>query len=104
MKRLILCTFFIVLVGCATGYQKHTWSGGFKDKKIDENHYMVEYYGNGTTSRETVEDFWQKRASELCPSGFSIVESITGANDGGIFVGPAVSIKHPWKKSEIKCK
>ncbi|MBB1410182.1 hypothetical protein [Pseudoalteromonas sp. SG44-17] len=40
MKYLALITGCVLLTGCATGYQAHTWSGGYKDKELGENHYM----------------------------------------------------------------
>lgn len=102
MKKVTILMLLATLVGCATGYQKYTWSGGYKDEKIGDNHFKVEYYGNGTTSRETVSAFWEKRAFELCPSGYDIVSAEGGANNGGIFIG--VNVDHPWKKAEIRCR
>ncbi|WP_369743934.1 hypothetical protein AB8S08_04950 [Pseudidiomarina sp. PP-1MA] len=104
MKSILVVLSLGLLTACATGYQAHTWSGGYKDSKLGDGHYLVEYYGNGTTLPATVEQFWAKRATELCPTGFEAVNNNTGATDGGIFVGGAVSIDHPWKKAEIKCK
>lgn len=104
MKFVAIITGCIFLTGCATGYQAHTWSGGYKDKKLDDNHYLVEYYGNGTTSVEMLKEFWGKRASELCPNGYDALDENNGKTDGGIFLGGIVSIAHPWLKSEIQCK
>lgn len=104
MKFLALITGCILLSGCATGYQAYTWSGGYKDKALGKNHYLVEYYGNGTTSIEMLNMFWNTRAVELCPNGYDVVDENKGKTDGGIFLGGVTSIDHPWLKAEIQCK
>jgi len=103
MKVTVVLLGIILLTACATGYQPHTWSGGYKDKQIGEDHYYVEYFGNGTTSAETVNLYWDRRAKELCPNGYTEVISKEGKNNS-VAVGTAgVSFDHPWKKAEIEC-
>ena len=104
MKYIVVLIGTIFLTACATGYQAHTWSGGYSDEVIGgENHYYIEYLGNGTTSAETVNAYWGRRANELCPTGYTELTSELGKNNS-VAVGTAgVSFAHPWKKSEIKC-
>lgn len=103
MKHVVAIFLTTLLTACATGYQAHTWSGGYKDQKLSEGHYYLEYLGNGTTSRETVNAYWDRRANELCPSGYTELSSKVGENDS-VAVGTAgVTFDHPWKKAEIKC-
>lgn len=103
MKNIIVIFLTSLLAACATGYQAHTWSGGYKDQKLSEGHYYVEYLGNGTTSRETVNLYWNRRASELCPNGYTELSSNLGKNDSVAIGTAGVSFDHPWKKAEIKC-
>ena len=103
MKFIVSITGCLFLAGCATGYQSHTWSGGYKDKELGENHYRVEYYGNGTTSTKMLKQFWDKRASELCPNGYTEISSELGKSNSYAAGTSGVSFNHPWKKSEIKC-
>ncbi|KTF13125.1 MULTISPECIES: CC0125/CC1285 family lipoprotein [Pseudoalteromonas] len=103
MKFILSITGFLLLAGCATGYQAHTWSGGYKDKALGENHYYVEYLGNGTNSTETVNTYWDMRAKELCPNGYTEVTSELGKNNSFAAGTAGVSFDHPWKKAEIKC-
>ncbi len=103
MKYIGIILTVSLLGGCATGYQAHTWSGGYKDKEIGTDHYYVEYLGNGTTSRETVNAYWGKRASELCPNGYNELSPKTGENDSFAMGTAGVTFDHPWEKAEIKC-
>ncbi|MGH1540394.1 MAG: hypothetical protein ACRBHB_08220 [Arenicella sp.] len=102
-KRLILLFLTIFLISCGTTYQKHTWSGGYKDVDLGEGKYLVEYYGNGTLSPETVQAYWEQRANDICPKGYSTMDDEEGENDGGIFISPLVTVEHPWIKGVIKC-
>jgi hypothetical protein len=104
MKYLALITGCVLLTGCATGYQAHTWSGGYKDKELGENNYMVEYYGNGTTSTEMLKTFWSKRALELCPNGYDVMGENKGKSYGCIFLCFISSIDLPVLKADIQCK
>jgi len=102
MKKLTALTLIALLTSCATGYQPYTWSGGYKDTKIEENKFQVEYYGNGTTSPQALETYWNQRAQELCPNGFDILQENNGANQANF--GTGTSFQHPWKKATIQCK
>lgn len=59
------------LAGCetATPYQplnaQHASAGGYSDRQIESNRFMVEFSGNAVTSRETVERYLLFRAAEL---------------------------------------
>ena len=54
-----------MLAACATPYQPHSLTGGYKDSRISDSSYVVEFYGNGKTSREVVWAFWMNRCAEL---------------------------------------
>lgn len=59
------------LAGCetATPYQQlnpaNASAGGYRDAKLDADHWRVSFSGNGMTSRETVERYLLYRAAEL---------------------------------------
>ena len=103
MKRYFVIALALSCTACATGYQQYTWSGGYKDKELGDGKYLVEYFGNGTTSQHTVAMFWGQRANELCPNGFEILDDEDGQNSGS-FTSGSTSFSHPWKKATIKCK
>lgn len=105
--RVLICIGFIS--GCSTGYQSHTWSGGYKDTNLGDGFYAVEYLGNGTNSPEIVRQYWHQRAGELCPTGYVVQSFTEGSNsvDTAALVGTVVvpiSSDHPWVKGRIKCK
>lgn len=43
-------------------------AGGYRDARLDANHWRVNFQGNGVTSRETVERYLLYRAAELTAS------------------------------------
>jgi hypothetical protein len=76
MKRTLLAaaaalTLATGLAGCetATPYQAlnpaDQAAGGYRDSRLDSNHWRVSFSGNSVTSRETVERYLLYRAAEL---------------------------------------
>lgn len=55
----------IVFIGCPTRYQKTGATGGYSDARIDANTFLVEFHGNGFTSRQTVETYLLYRCAEV---------------------------------------
>jgi len=64
--KTILFIIFLFSVGCATKYQPDGFSGGYYDRKVGPNKWLVGFNGNGYTARSTVQDYAFKRAEELC--------------------------------------
>ena len=67
MRKLVLLfgVFSVILIGCSTPYQSSGFRGGFKETRLDDNSFMVDFRGNGFTSKERAYDFSLLRASEL---------------------------------------
>jgi len=66
MKKLIAIVILaFILQGCATSYQKTSFTGGYSETQLDENVFNVSFKGNGYTSRERVADFTLLRSAEL---------------------------------------
>jgi hypothetical protein len=90
---LLLALVWAVLVGCATDptpYQaKATGSpwGGYTDVEAGApGYYVVQFEGNGFSSREGVLRHWHQRAAELCPTGYAVEDEKRGQGfhiDGG---------------------
>ena len=54
IKLCILNLFVISLSSCATGYQKMSFTGGFKEKPLGNNTYLLTYRGNGFSSKDQI--------------------------------------------------
>ncbi len=65
-SRLSACTAIFFVVGCATAYQPSGMTGGYSEKKVAEGRYWLKFLGNGFTDPETVRQYWNRRAAELC--------------------------------------
>lgn len=65
MKVLLILLLATVLGGCATSYQKQSFSGGYSETQLGENIFQVSFRGNGYTSRERASDFSLLRSAEI---------------------------------------
>lgn len=102
MKKSMIFLVVLGLYGCATGYQKSGFTGGYKEKLIGENQYELKYQGNGTTSAATVENYWHRRAQELCGSSeYDFIFTDTSSNIVYIQYG---SFEHPKRIGIVTCK
>lgn len=77
----------------ATPYQQMTPTnaGGYRDSRLDGNHWRVSFSGNSVTARETVERYLLYRAAELTVSqGFDWFEEAEQNTDkrSEVFVDP----------------
>ena len=64
-KILFVLLAGLVLSGCATGYQKQSFTGGYTDMKVQDNIYRVTFKGNAYASEERASDFALLRCAEL---------------------------------------
>jgi len=65
MKRILATLLLLGLVGCATGYQPKSFTGGYTDMKLQDNIYRVTFKGNGYSSMERAGDFALLRSAEV---------------------------------------
>lgn len=84
MKPLLIRSLTLVLAmltsACATPYQPRGLTGGFEEKKLAEGRFWLQFRGNGFTKPETVRQYWNKRAGELC-GGRSYKENTSSGYD-----------------------
>lgn len=55
----------LALGGCATSYGPHGMTGGYKERQLDDNTYIVSFFGNGHTGGQQVWNYWIYRCAEL---------------------------------------
>ncbi len=96
------------LSACATPYQPHRSfrlpSGGYTNFEAQPGIIYVSFQGNGSTRRPAVVRHWHRRASELCPGGYEMLEhadiSKTGITTSG---GEVQSYRRPGMEGYIRC-
>ena len=102
MKRLLMTALATMALagglaacGTATPYQQlnpsNAEAGGYRDTRLDANHWRVTFSGNSLTSRETVERYLLYRAAELTAGqGFDWFEEVQQNTDKrtDVFVDP----------------
>ena len=86
MRATILICLLFILLGCATGYQKEGFSGGFSTTQLNENTFIVTFKGNEYTGRDKANDFALLRSAEVALENgftyFQIVETKEYAQTG----------------------
>jgi hypothetical protein len=65
MYKLLILLLSLTLFSCATPYQAKGFKGGYSETQLDENVFIVNFYGNAITSREQVNDYLLLRSAEL---------------------------------------
>lgn len=56
----------LLSLGCATPYQPKGFTGGYADFIVRDGMYCITVNGNGYTGRDTLMEYWHRRARELC--------------------------------------
>lgn len=100
MKLICLLAITFLITGCVTGYQKSGFTGGYSDSPLNNGTIQLKYQGNGSNSPAMVEEFWHRRAAELCASGYDVLEKNGGSNTA---YAP-IEVDHPFVKGVIRCK
>jgi len=106
MRMMLVAVGFSILgaVGCATGYGKDGFSGGYSDSKLSRDRFQVTFQGNGYTSVSTVKTYLLFRCAELTvENGFDYFVILDGERGGSFSaIGNGV-FEHPQLSVEIKC-
>jgi hypothetical protein len=75
LKGLCLGIFFVGLTACTTSYGPSGFTGGYEERKVSDDAYIVSFYGNGNTSDQQVWNFWIYRCAELTlQKGYELFE------------------------------
>src|SRR5579871_2950473 len=66
IKKIITLALTLLLASCATDYQPMNYfSGGYKEMRLSNDIYLVEYQSNEFTSKSTNTGHALRRAAEL---------------------------------------
>ncbi len=109
---LIVAVFIALLSACAAPYgaKGSKWQvGGYQDKPLGPDRYAIEVEGNGYTSHETLEDYFHRRAKELCGSKpYTHTTSRTFTSKGSVYFAGTYSssrsVSFPVVFGEIRCQ
>jgi hypothetical protein len=113
-KVIIVVCASLFIAGCAIPVpyaRKGTqhFKGGYEDKELGPGHYAIEIEGNGYTSYELAEQYFHRRAAELCngqPYKESFVRTNTRSTNyyfTGQFAGATQHV-FPVVVGEVKCQ
>lgn len=70
----VLTLFVALLTGCAVAYQPSNGvKEGYQDFVLPSGCIVLTYVGNGRATTSTLQEVWQRRATEWCPTGFDVV-------------------------------
>jgi hypothetical protein len=100
----------LALAGCAVPYAKKgttAFAGGFEDKQLGPGHYAISVEGNGFTSYELAEQYFHRRAAELC-AGMTYTSTVryTTVHHTEYFYGPSTGVSNhyfPVVEGEVTC-
>ena len=95
MRKIIALLVVTVLIsGCATGYHKMGYTGGYSEIKIQDDIYKVRFYGNPKCEIGRAEDFALLRSAEVAVENgykyFVIVDN-KSETQSGAYTTPATA-------------
>lgn len=65
----------MMAAACATPYQASGFRGGYEDRDLGGGRWMISVEVNSYTSRSTAAEYTYRRAGELCPYGFDLIDA-----------------------------
>ena len=63
--KMIVASVLLFSAGCATGYQRQGWSGGYSESQLQEDTFRVSFKGNAFVDKERVQDYLLLRCAEI---------------------------------------
>jgi hypothetical protein len=68
-------------IGCGTPYQPKGFSGGYSDTELGAGRYSVDVQVNSFTSQGTALEYAHRRAGDLCPAGYDVIDGSKSQSD-----------------------
>ncbi len=93
-----------ILCACSTPYQSGGLRGGVTARLVDVSTYVISARVNGYTSRSTAIEYTYRKAAEVCPTGYDVVDSESDASTSYYRIGNNVNeVKKPEQTLVIRC-
>lgn len=76
---LIAVVALTTIASCGTSYRplgevsNFSGSGGYGEKELGNGVYKLTFLAEYYTKTKKVEEYWHRRAKELCPKGYTVV-------------------------------
>jgi len=108
MRLFYIFAFCILLVGCATPYQRIGLTGGYTDQYLGDDVYLITVRVNGYTDEATAYVYFHRRANEIVKENgykrYEVLEFGTSEKRDLNYIGnkPHV-IQKPMVYGRIKC-
>lgn len=101
MRTILMVT---ALAGCSTGYHPKSLTGGYSDSDIGGGRHSIDVEVNGYTSSGTALEYAYRRAGELCPSGYDVVNSLADKSVSYAKIGDSVQqVNKPEVALIVQC-
>jgi hypothetical protein len=89
--RLAALSAVCLLSSCATAYQPDGISGGYSDRRLNDNTEQVSFRGDRFTSPETLHSFLLRRCADLTlQNGYNYFELVTPIESSAVVAGAKV--------------
>ncbi|MBX3159539.1 MAG: hypothetical protein KF773_26445 [Deltaproteobacteria bacterium] len=103
--RKLMATIGAAGAACATPYQPMGFTGGYADRRMPNGDYLVTVKVNGFTDRATAMEYLHRRAGEICPQGYDLIDRSSGDNGGITVTRSYISeTKKPEENAVVRCK
>lgn len=74
MRTVMLLLGLVALLASSTPYQAKGFRGGVSERYLGPGRWFVSVEVNAYTSRSTAMEYFHRRAYELCPAGYDMVD------------------------------
>jgi len=105
------CVWLLLLglAACATPYQPMGFAGGYVDEQVGPGEYMIRFAGNGFTSMGLSYQYVMRRAGELCPGGYEVLDRMGHSEQSTVYWETrksitAQSVSRPEIMARIRCR
>ncbi len=65
IKLAVIIFALILISGCATGYHRQGWTGGYSESQLQKDVFKVSFKGNAFVSKEKAQDYLFLRCAEV---------------------------------------
>lgn len=91
LRILVVVAAIVACVASATPYQSSGFRGGFTESSLGPDTWSIRVKVNSYTDAGTAMEYGYRRAGELCPGGFDVVDGTQQQVDRYVVTGNVIS-------------